>query len=364
MIKLYEHSTILLNGRRVIIQDILSEKEYPQSSFEQDVLNFCQEWLTNQDIFYFKTSGSTGKPNEIAVKRSQILASINMTAQALQLTKDFNALLCIPVANTGGKMMIARALQLQMKLECVEPTGNPLITTTKTPDFMAVVPLQLEQIINDNITKNLVDKIKKIIVGGARVDNELQQEVQAVKSQVYATYGMTETVSHIGLQLLNTVDRQDHFYILPGIKIEKDERDCLRIKGPVTDNVWIQTNDRVRLLNNHEFKWLGRTDLVINSGGYKIQPEVIERKLKTIFNNRGITNRFFVYGIPHKKLGEECSLFIEGQPPDSIIITAIQEEIKKKFPAYKRPRSIRFIENFTSTVSGKLDRKKTVANLF
>lgn len=363
MINLYEHSTILLNGRQVIIEDILSEKEYPQSSFEQDVLNFCREWLTNQDIFYFKTSGSTGKPNEIAVKRSQILASINMTAQALQLTKYFSALLCIPVANTGGKMMIARALQLQMKLECVEPTGNPLITTTKTPDFMAVVPLQLEQIINDNITKNLVDKIKKIIVGGARVDNELQQEVQAIKAQVYATYGMTETVSHIGLQLLNTVDRQDHFHILPGIKIEKDERDCLRIKGPVTDNVWIQTNDRVRLLNNHEFEWLGRTDLVINSGGYKIQPEVVEGKLEAIFNKVGIKNAFFVYGLPDTRLGEKCTLFIEGQPPDLSVITAIHEEIKEKLAAFERPSSIRFINKFTTTTSGKLDKRRTVEGM-
>jgi O-succinylbenzoic acid--CoA ligase len=358
----YEHPSILLNGRQVTIEDIISEKENPQSSFEQDVLNFCRQWLIKQDIFYFQTSGSTGKPKEIAVGRSQLMASLNMTAQALQLTKDFSALLCIPVANTGGKMMIARALQLQMRLECVEPSGNPLASAHAIPDFMAVVPLQLEHIIADN-GKNSLDKIKKIIVGGASVNDKLQQKLQVLNAQVYATYGMTETVSHIALKLLNTADRQQYFHILPKIQIDKDERDCLKIKGPVTDNVWVQTNDRVRLVSNNKFEWLGRMDLVINSGGYKIQPEVVERKLEATLNKIGIKNAFFIYGLPDTRLGEKCTLFIEGQPPDLSVITAIHEEIEEKLGAFERPRSIRFINKFTTTSSGKLDRRRTVESM-
>lgn len=358
----YEHQNILLNGRQVAIEDILSEKEYPQSPFEQDVLRFCRHWLKHQQTFYFKTSGSTGPPKEIAIKRSRIIASINMTSEALQLTKDLKALLCIPVSNTGGKMMIARALQLQMKLECVEPSGNPLATAHATPDFIAVVPLQLKRILADTGKKPL-DKIKRIIVGGARVDDKLQQDVQPVKGRIYATYGMTETASHIALKLLNTTDRQQYFHILPGIEIDNDERDCLKVKGPVTDNEWIQTNDRVRIISNNEFEWLGRTDLVINSGGYKIQPEVVERKLQAIFNKIGITNSFFIYGLPDNRLGEKCSLFIEGQPVDPTVITAIQEEIKKALPAFERPKSIRFIKKFTTTASGKLDRRGTVGSM-
>lgn len=358
----YKFPSILLNGRTVAIKDILTEKEYPLTPFEQDVIDFCHQWLTNRDLFYFKTSGSTGKPNEIAVKRSQINASIKMTAETLQLSNEFNALLSIPVANTGGKMMIARAFQLQMRLECIEPVGNPLLKATRTPDFMAVVPLQINQMINDN-TKRTLDKAKKIIVGGAKVDGELLQKIQHVNTPVYATYGMTETVSHIALQLLNTADKQQYFQILPDIQIAKDDRDCLKIKGPVTDNLWVQTNDRVRLINSKQFEWLGRTDLVINSGGHKIQPEVVEQKLKLIFNDKAIENSFFIHGLPHKILGEECTLIMEGQPLPASVLIGIQDNIKDKIDAYQRPKSIRFIENFKFTDSGKLDRRKTLEGL-
>ena len=340
----------------------MNEKAHPSSAFEEGVLEFIRLWLSGNDVWHFKSSGSTGSPKEISVKRSQLLASIKMTAEALYLSKDFTALLCIPVANTGGKMMIARALQLQMKLECVEPSGNPLKKAVHTPDFMAVVPLQLEQMIADEETVKQLEKVKMVIVGGAPVDEALQQKLLSISTPVYATYGMTETVSHIALQLLNTPQRRHHFHVLPGIEIATDHRDCLRIKGPVTNNEWVQTNDRVRKISERQFDWLGRTDLVINSGGHKLQPEVIEGKLERIFKQCGINNSFFIYGLPHEKLGQECTLFIEGEPLDTEILAHLKEEIVYNFSGYEKPRTIRFISKFSISPAGKLDRGKTVAN--
>ena len=57
-----------------------------------------------------------------------------------------------------------------------------------------------------------------------------------------------------------------------------------------------------------QFQWKGRFDLVVNSGGIKLHPEAIERKLAP-----HIPYRFFVVGIPDKVLGERLVLVIEGK---------------------------------------------------
>lgn len=63
------------------------------------------------------------------------------------------------------------------------------------------------------------------------------------------------------------------------------------------------TNDMVRLHGNKRFEWLGRFDYVINSGGIKLFPELIEQKLV-----RSIPGRFFITSRPDEVLGESVLL--------------------------------------------------------
>lgn len=351
--------SITLNGKEISFQNIIFGEIRGTTSFEQDVLNFCQEWLKETALINFSSSGSTGKPKVIQVKREQVLASVHMTSKALKLNPDDKALLCIPVAGTGGKMMIARALSLNLKLECVEPSGNPFTVINNTPDFVALVPLQLHKIISDATTFRQLKKVRNIIVGGGPVDEELSKQLEQLSAPVYLTYGMTETVSHIALKLLNTSGKQKYFEVLPEIEISTDERECICIKGTVTDNKWIQTNDRIILIDKNHFEWLGRHDLVINSGGYKIQPEQLEDHLKKIMDSVEITNPFFVSGMPHKELGQQCTLFIEGKPIATEKLDLLNSLISNKLHPYERPKKIIFIPEFAQTASGKVDRRKT-----
>ena len=67
------------------------------------------------------------------------------------------------------------------------------------------------------------------------------------------------------------------------------------------------TNDIVEIHNEKQFKWLGRYDNLINSGGVKLFPEQIETKLAS-----KISNRFFITGLPDAVLGTKVVLIIEG----------------------------------------------------
>ena len=118
-----------------------------------------------------------------------------------------------------------------------------------------MVPLQLE----NSLFK--IDKIKKVIVGGGAVSNSLQGRLQTVSSQVFATYGMTETITHIAVKQLNnfglnsslTVQEKSFYQILPNITIYKDERNCLVINAPKISKEIVFTNDVVNLISDEQF---------------------------------------------------------------------------------------------------------------
>lgn len=123
---------------------------------------------------------------------------------------------------------------------------------------------------------------------------------------------MTETLSHVALQKISGSDRKDFFTALPFIKLSKDERECLIIEAPYLTEKVI-TNDLVELLDENSFRWLGRYDNVINSGGIKLFPEKIETVIGEIFERLRFKKNFFVHGMPDDKLGTKAALFIESE---------------------------------------------------
>jgi len=116
---------------------------------------------------------------------------------------------------------------------------------------------------------------------------------------------MTETASHIALKPLNE-SAQDSahgeeglFITTTGVDVSIDDRGCLVIHANYISEKPIVTNDLVELVDAGKFKWLGRWDNVINSGGIKLIPEQIESKLKTL-----IEDRFVIAGLPDHELGD------------------------------------------------------------
>jgi o-succinylbenzoate---CoA ligase len=357
------------------------KKKWLQNSHtasELDILQFCYDWLSGKEAFVLHTSGSTGIPKPIKLLRKQMQASVAMTAQALQLTNfsdstnSFKVLICLNTAYIGGKMMLTRGLELNWEMYVVPPTANPLINNFKVDfdtspdiyfDFMAFVPLQLETILSEtpekiNMLLQILNRTKAIIVGGAGVSASLKQKIQAIVSPVFLTYGMTETVSHIALQLLNGENKTEYFKILPEVQIRTNSQNCLLIKSPTTQNIEITTNDVVQLIDNERFILIGRADNVINSGGVKIQLEKVENILENIFFKYNIFSRFYAYGLDDEHLGKKLVVFVENKEPFSEILEKqIFEELKTQLPRYEVPKQFLYISKFHETDSGKVKRK-------
>ena len=312
-----------------------------QSKIWNDVNQFISEWYSTNIEMDLKTSGSTGKPKSISVKKDWMQNSAELTRKTFGLKKGDSALLCMPMKYVAGKMMVVRALELGLDLKVVEPSSNPLKNMDEIIDFAAMVPFQLENSLND------LDQVKTLIVGGGQVSPKLVEKLQIESTQVYETYGMTETLTHVAIKPLNGPNISDLFRALDGIHFEKDDRGCLAIHASALNPVPIVTNDLVELIDENSFRWLGRFDNVINSGGVKIIPELVEAKLLSIIPN----NRFFINGESDESLGEKVVLVVEGN-----VIEISFDSLEK----FEKPKEIYFISEFLETESGKIRRGETL----
>jgi len=263
-------------------------------------------------------------------------------------------------------MMLVRGMEANMSMEVVEPSSNPLknFSTNTHFDFTALVPLQLENILVKSRDKKVIlDGMKAIIIGGAAVNEHLENLIRDIYSPVYSTYAMTETVSHIALRRLNGKDRTSYFTALPNAKIGISEKNTLTILSPITNNKLIVTNDIVELINEKTFKWLGRADNVINSGGVKIFPEELEVKIQELLNVLNISNRFFCFGSDHPHLGQTVSLIFEGEPFMEETTKLISDTFTTNLSKYSIPKQIFYCKSFVETVTGKINRPATISFL-
>lgn len=329
--------------------------------YEKDTRKFCESWISGQTEFEITTSGSTGKPKLISITRVQMQASTKQTAKAIDLKKGDVALVCINTHFIGGKMMLVRGLEIRMPLIIIPPIANPLkfLNESVRIDFTAMVPYQLQSILEESPDKiNILNQMKAILLGGAPVGNQLAESIASLKCPVYSTYGMTETVSHIALKRLNGPERSDIFTTLPGIEIEVDTRNCLVIKGAVTNYTSLITNDVVKLINDRQFIWIGRSDNIINTGGIKIQIEELEKKVSNAFSQLNISNIFFISGEPDEAFGTIIEIFIEGTLKKNEK-EKLEEIFKERLNKYEKPKKIIEVPKFDFTKSGKIDRVKT-----
>lgn len=325
--------------------------------------DFIALWLSGQEQFILNTSGSTGTPKPIAVSRNQLTSSAAMTGKALELGKGTRALVCLNVSYIAGMMMLVRGMELGWQLTVIEPASNPLLNLDPESqfDFAALVPLQLMEILANPETENQVNRLGKILLGGAPVSISLQKKIPGLAVPVFQSYGMTETVSHVALRRLNGENPELNYTFLPGIEFGLDAKNCLFVSGAVTKDEKIQTNDLAEIEGN-TFNWIGRADNIINSGGVKIVLDKVDAGIAEVLYNLEITNPFFVWFRQDEKWGQMLILVIEGTVR-SITPELLLAEIRKHVSAYETPKHVYFVNQFTRTATEKVDKRRTVQSL-
>lgn len=346
---------IIINDRQYSLTEFseLSSEKVPL--FAQSSQVFVKDWLNGKSTFFIKTSGSTGNPKTIEIKRSQMVASAQHTITALGLESRTNALLAMSPERIGGRMMLVRAMIGDWNLTITEPSTALEETLKSTSfDFTALVPLQVQALLNSG-NKPLLEAINCILIGGAPLSNRLEEELMSCSNQIYHTYGMTETISHIALRKLSP-DPSEYFRVIGDNEVSINADGCLKTKGTVSNNEWIQTNDLVEL-DGKRFKWLGRTDLTINSGGIKLQIESIEEELRSLIPHE-LNGNLCIWKAMDEMLGEKVICVCDSEELINYFVSN-EASLKSSFTPYARPKKWRIIPELVLTESGKIDREKS-----
>jgi len=320
--------------------------------WEEALFVFLESWLDESDTILAQTSGSTGVPKKLELKKAQMIASARLTNQFFDMQKEDTVLLCLSTNYIAGKMMIVRALVGQLHLIAIEPASYPIIN--KSVKFAAMVPMQVETLLSSTEGLTTMNYIDKLIIGGSATSALLEARLQNVSTSCYATYGMTETVSHIALRKINGADSSNEYRAVKGVRFEQDERDCLVIHAPHLQAEPFITNDIVILKNPTCFEWIGRFDNVINSGGVKLFPETIEKKISSF-----IAQRFYITSKKDEKLGEKVVLVIESEPLNELKKQELDIQLSSHLGKFEKPREIIFKPRFEETSTGKVKRERT-----
>jgi len=310
-----------------------------------DLEEFLAEWHNDSPTVQVHTSGSTGKPKPMLVEKRRMEASARITCDFLGLHEGDTALLCLPLDYIAGKMMVVRALTCGLRLIPVPPSSHPklpFLSEKQKIDFVAMVPLQVWNLLHDAEGRERMKQVRHLIIGGGAIDEALEQELQDFPNSVWSTYGMTETLSHIALRRLNGPERSDWYTPFEGVTVSLNEDGCLVINAPAVHDGPLITND-IAQLSTQQFRILGRKDNVICSGGIKIQIEEVERLLRP-----HTRVPFIITKAPDTKFGEQVVLLTESND-----ISALQALCLEQLPKYWQPRRILHVDHIPLTETGK-----------
>ena len=335
---------------------IIEHKDFKISYFSTEQKEKIETFLSllrdNSKSISCKTSGSTGSPKVIELSKKALMASAQNSIDFFKLNPKQSAILCMSVDFIAGKMMLVRAMVAGLDLK-VLPVSSDLSMLIEPADFIALFPKQLRGLLETSNGIKILKDSERVLVGGAPIPSEIEGVLKSNKISIYQSYGMTETATHVALKRAG-YQAEDLYRAINGVSFGT-KNGCLVIDYPTVLAEAITTNDLVELTDAVTFKWLGRADFVINTGGFKVSPEQLEAKLSSV-----LKCLFIVTGITDDEFGERIGLIIKGAIP---AVDIQKETFKKTLHTFEIPKSYVCINEFSQTSNGKIDRIKTAAKI-
>lgn len=308
--------------------------------------DFLDEWNNPKNTVEVQTSGSTGVPKCIQVEKQRMLNSARITCDFLGLKTGDTALLCMPLDYIAGKMVVVRSIERQLRLTTVEASGHPLKNITNSFDFAAMVPMQVYNSLQVPEEREKLRTIKHLIIGGGPINDDLQQQLSSFPNNVWSTYGMTETLSHIALRRLNGENASLWYTPFNTVSISLNTNGCLVIEAPLVHEGRLETHDRAEIRDGR-FRIIGRLDNIINSGGIKIQAEEVEEMLRP-----HIKMPYLISKCRDEKFGEVVVLLTEC--PN---LSFVKEICCNVLPKFWQPKHYLYTSHIPLTGTGKPARK-------
>ena len=120
-------------------------------------------------------------------------------------------------------------------------------------------------------------------------------------------------------------------------------------------NGYYYTGDKAWRDKDGYFWFVGRSDDVIKSSGYRISPQEVEE----VIMHHPAVQEVAVVGVPDPLRGTRIKAYIllkPGNEPTETLLHDIQRHTKEQTAPYKYPREIEFVQSLPKSFSGKIKR--------
>ena len=338
-----------------------------------------------QPYAFLLTSGSSGHPKLVILSRRAVLASASASEYNLGRLAEERWLLCLPLSHVGGLSIVVRMLAARRTVVLLEPAAAGLLDRTEElgrqirtqrVTLLSLVPTLLERLLRQGFESP--PALRAVLLGGAACSAWLAERARQLQVPLITSYGLTETGSQVVAR--RYAERHGPLPVrngcvscgqpLQGVELRViGERIAIRAAAllsgylgaaePALDeDGWLLTNDRGLLGANGELYVLGRSDLVIVSGGENVDAEEVERVLRSVPEVLDAC----VCGRPCAEFGQQVvAVIVSPAHLAPLPLEQVRNRLAQHLAPFKLPRALLCIDALPLTASGKLDRRACAA---
>jgi acyl-coenzyme A synthetase/AMP-(fatty) acid ligase len=250
-----------------------------------------------------------------------------------------------------------------------DPAERLEVLARERVDVLCMAPTEYRAIAK-RVALGPVAGLRGLVAAGEALDPEvLGVWHEATGLWIRDGYGQTETGQLTGMPLGAPARLGSMGRALPGIGLDVVDGELVadprtvptffsRYLGeaddPVPTGVW-RTGDRVTRDDDGYYSFVGRTDDVIISSGYRIGPFEVESALVA----HPAVAEAAVVAAPDDERGSIVRAIVvlrDGHAPSADLTRALQDHVKDQTAPYKYPRRVDYAAELPKTASGKIRR--------
>lgn len=309
------------------------------------------------------TSGSTGVPKRAMLTRDALIASADATLERLSGPGQW--LLSMPAHHIAGIQVLIRSIRsgfdpVQLTTFSIEGFVRATDRLIAPRRYTSLVPTQLSWMLDaGEESRAALSSYDAILLGGAPSPSVLLVTAREAHIHVLTTYGMSETAGgcvYDGTPLTPTgVNLADDGRItLTGATVAagylaNPDRTATAF-GRTRDGIrTFRTND-IGTWQNRQLHVLGRIDDLINTGGLKVAPRIVEEAATGLSDVREAV----ALGLPDDEWGHVVGLAVRARKP--LQLQDIRDYLREYLPSYALPRKLLLAEQLPLRGPGKPDR--------
>lgn len=323
--------------------------------------------------FQLLSSGTTGSPKRITLGWQTLNAAVADARSAYSGTANVSVpqIVSHPMGNVASIGYIAPPLVYNQQLVLLEKF-DPLLWAAAVRDHRpvrgSVPPAGIRMLLEANISKQTLSSLKVIVVGGGKLDPELQEQFEETfdipvmtafgatefggvianwTPDLYASWGKRKRGSagrasqNVELRI---VDASNGEPLAPGLS------GLLEAKVARIGSEWIRTNDLATIDEDGFLFHHGRADLAINRGGFKVVPEKVDAAIQS---HPSVLEAATV-GIADDRLGEVPAAAVALAKGKSLSEEQLRLWLQQRLLAYEIPVQFQFVTEIPRNASMKI----------